>query len=118
MIDAASVITIAMGQSVSGAVDLGTAFALGFIVPHVVEATTAQLSFQASDSLAGTYRTVKVGGTKLTLPIAIDDHALLSSMSDLVGVRFLKIVAETAGGVAVVQATQKDDFLVIKYAAI
>lgn len=113
MRDMSKTITIAQGQSVSAALDLGTLTAVGFIVPAVVEATTARISFLASDTLAGTYRTVTVGGSKYALTIAVNDFALLANPGDLLGVRFLKIVAETAAGVAVAQATQADVFGVI-----
>ncbi len=107
-------ITVAQGQSVSAALDLDTATAVGFVVPAALEATTAQISFLAATSLTGTYKVVKQGGTKLALPIAASDFGLLVGLSDLAGIRFLKIVCETAGGVAVAQATADRVFEVVK----
>jgi hypothetical protein len=107
-------ITIAKDASLSGAIDLKGATCLGFICPAAIEATTVQLGFFASDSLTGTYNAVKRSGTALKLTFAVDDYALMPNPEDLVGVRFLKIEAQTAVPAAVVQATAARVFKVIK----
>lgn len=108
------ILTVAQGQSLSPAIDLDTANAIGFVIPAALEATTAQMSFLGATSLLGTYKTVKVGGTKLALPIAVNDFAILTAINSLIGVRFLKVQLETAGGVAVAQASQAVAIEVIK----
>jgi len=107
-------VTIAIGQSLSAAIDLNGATCLGFICPAAIEATTVQLGFYASDSLAGTYTSVKRNGTALKLTFAVNDYALMPNPEDLVGVRFLKIEAQTAVPAAVAQATAARTFKVIK----
>lgn len=99
-------VTVAQGQSLSAAIDVETATVTGFVLPAAVEATTAQMSFLGATSLGGTYKTVKKNGVKLALPIAVNDFAMLAAITDLAGVRYLKIQLETAGGVAVAQASQ------------
>ena len=109
-------ITVPNGSALSGAIDLGRDMLVGLIVPAALEATSAQLSFFGSDTLGGTYGQIKQGGTKLALPVAVNDHGLLANFTDLAGVRFLKIQIETAGGVAVAQTADRV-FKAIKVAA-
>lgn len=113
-INIADTITIAKDASLSGAIDLKGSTCLGFICPAAIEATTVQLGFKASDSLAGTYTTVKRDGTALKLTFAVNDYALMPNPGDLFGVRFLKIEAQTAVPAAVTQATAARVFKVIK----
>jgi hypothetical protein len=96
-------ITIPSGQAVSDEIDLKRGTLAGLVVPATLEATTAQVSFLAATSSGGTYKTVKQGGTKIVLPIAALDYGMLPSITDLLGVRFLKIQLETSGDAAVVQ---------------
>jgi hypothetical protein len=107
-------ITIAQGQSLSPAIDLKGATAIGFITPAAIEATTVQLGFFASNSLTGTYVEVNKNGTPVTLTFAVDEYALLENPTDLFGVRFLKIQAQTAAEVGVAQATAARTFRVVK----
>ena len=109
-----SSLTIAQNQSLSGAIDLAGATAIGFITPAAIEATTVQLGFFGSDTLAGTYVEVNKNGTPVTLTFAVDEYAMLDNVSDLFGVRFLKIQCQTAAEVAVAQATAARIFKVIK----
>ena len=113
-VNIASTITIAKDASMSSAIDLAGSTCLGFITPAAIEATTVQLGFYASDSLAGTYVEVNRNGVPVTLTFAVDEYALLENPADLFGVRFLKIVAQTAAEVAVVQATAARIFKVVK----
>ena len=113
-VNAGATITIAINQSLSGAIDLAGATAIGFITPAAIEATTVQLGFFGSDTLAGTYVEVNKNGTPVTLTFAVDEYALLENPSDLYGVRFLKIQAQTAAEVGVAQATAARVFKVVK----
>ena len=106
--------TIAKDASRSSAIDLKGATAIGFMTPAAIEATTVQLGFFASNTLAGTYYEVNKNGTPVTLTFAVDEYALLENPTDLFGVRFLKIEAQTAAEVAVVQATAARVFRVVK----
>ena len=106
--------TIPKAASLSAAIDLSGSTCLGFITPAAIEATTVQLGFFASDSLSGTYVEVNRNGTPVTLTFAVDEYALLENPADLFGVRFMKIQAQTAAEVAVVQATAARVFTVIK----
>ena len=106
--------TIPKDASLSAAIDLSGSTCLGFITPAAIEATTVQLGFFASDSLAGTYVEVNRNGTPVTLTFAVSEYALLENPADLFGVRFIKIQAQTAAEVAVVQATAARVFTVIK----
>jgi uncharacterized glyoxalase superfamily metalloenzyme YdcJ len=106
--------TIAKDASRSSAIDLKGATAIGFMTPAAIEATTVQLGFFASNTLTGTYYEVNKNGVPVTLTFAVDEYALLENPSDLFGVRFLKIEAQTAAEVAVVQATAERVFRVVK----
>ena len=106
--------TIAEGASLSAAIDLKGATAVGFITPAAIEATTVQLGFFSSNALDGTYVEVNKNGIPVTLTFAVDEYALLENPTGLFGVRFLKIQAQTAAGVAVAQATAARIFRVVK----
>jgi len=106
--------TIPKDASLSAAIDLSCSTAIGFMTPEAIEATTVQLGFFASNTLAGTYYEVNKNGTPVTLTFAVDEYALLENPADLFGVRFIKIQAQTAAEVAVVQATAARVFTVIK----
>lgn len=112
-IDLDTTMTIALGASLSGAIDLKGATAIGFMTPAAIEATTVQLGFFASNSLTGTYYEVNKNGIPVTLTFAVDEYALLENLTDLFGVRFLKIQTQTAAEVAVVQTAART-FRVIK----
>ncbi len=109
-------ITVQAGAALSDAIDLGRDVLAGVIVPAAIDATTAQVSFFASETLGGTYKQVKQNGVKLALPIAVNDFGLLDFPGTLVGVRFVKIQLETAAGAAVNQVAAKT-FKAIKVAA-
>ncbi len=100
-------ITVANGQSLSAAVDLNGSQVLGFICPAAIEATTVQLSFWASDTLAGAYTQVKKNGTPVVMTFAVNDFNMLTAAADLKGVRFLKVRCETAVPVAVAQTADR-----------
>ena len=114
ILDFSQTITIAKDASLSGAIDLKGATCLGFICPAAIEATTVELGFFASSTLAGTYTEVKRDGLGVILTFAVNDYALLPNPADLFGVRFLKIRAQTAVPAAVTQATAARVFTVIK----
>lgn len=106
--------TIVAGQSRSAAIDLKGSTAIGFMTPAAITATTVQLGFFASNTLAGTYYEVNKNGTPVTMTFAVDEYAMLENPTDLFGVRFLKIEAQTAAEVAVAQAAGDRVFRVIK----
>lgn len=106
-IDLDTTMTIALGASLSGAIDLKGATAIGFMTPAAIEATTVQLGFFASNSLTGTYYEVNKNGIPVTLTFAVDEYALLENPINLFGVRFLKIQTQTAAAVAVVQTAAR-----------
>ena len=110
-------VTVQQNASVSDAFDVGDKKIVGVICPSAIEATTAQLSITGAASLAGTYKTVKPDGVKFVVPFAVDDYITFKTITSLYGVRFAKLVMETAGGVAVVQATAPRVFIVILDAA-
>lgn len=107
-------VTILITESRSPAIDLNGSTAIGFMTPAAIEATTVQLGFFASNTLAGTYYEVNKNGTPVTLTFAVNEYALLENPTDLFGVRFLKIECQTAAEVAVAQATAARTFRIIK----
>ena len=110
-------IVVAQGQSLSAAVDLGEGYGLvGFIPPAAVEATTTNLSIQASPTAGGTYQTVYPDGVRYSLPFVVSVVVPIQDKlaSILMTVRFFKITLETAAGVAVSQATASRTFTIIK----
>lgn len=92
-------VTIASGQTASGAFDRAHYSIMGIITPGTLTGTA--LGFSASDELAGTYRTVYKDGTAASVAMAadraigIDDLALA-----LAPWRFLKLVSGSAEGAA------------------
>lgn len=107
LVDYTTTITVASGQSLSAAIDLNGFQVLGVICPSAIEATTVQLSFWASDALAGTYTQVKKNGTAVTMTFAVNDFNMLTAAADLRGVRFLKVRCETAVPGAVAQTADR-----------
>jgi hypothetical protein len=106
-------LTVLIATSLSVAVDLDAYHLVGFVCPAAIEATTTNVSFTASPTLAGTYNIVKPNGIKLSIPFLINDYITLSNIPDLYGVRFIKFQMETAAGVAVAQATAARIFTLI-----
>lgn len=86
--------TIASGQTVSGAVSL-KGVAVGLLIPTL---DSANLTFQASDALAGTYRTVKdASGAALTITAGTGDLAVGAVVLEpLTAFAFIKVVASAA----------------------
>jgi hypothetical protein len=113
-LDLTQTITVAQGESLSAAVDLGAATLIGLDHPAAIEATTTNISFWCAPTLGGTYKQVAVGGTLLSLPMAVSTWGMLSNIGQLYGVRYLKIRCETAAGAAVAQATSARVFGLIK----
>ena len=89
-------VTIAVGQTVSSAVDLyGTAL-VGFITDANLTGTA--LTFQGSDSLAGTYKAIALLSTGVNIAgvVTTNKYYTLGTTIDLSAVRFLKIVSGSA----------------------
>ena len=108
-------LTVPIAGSQSPAVDIGDMSLLGFICPAAIEATTVQLSLQASPTLAGAYTQVYADGVRVTLPFTVNNYALFDNYlrAIFIGLRFIKITLETAAGVAVAQATAARVFTLI-----
>jgi len=88
-------VTIAVGQTVSNAVDLyGTAL-VGLITDANLTGTA--LTFQGSDSLTGTYKPIKVlsTGSAISSTVMTSSYYTLGTTIDLSSVRFLKVVSGT-----------------------
>jgi hypothetical protein len=89
-------VTIAVGQTVSSAVDLyGTAL-VGFITDANLTGTA--LTFQGSDSLAGTYKAIALLSTGVNIAgvVTTSKYYILETTINLSAVRFLKIVSGSA----------------------
>ena len=89
-------VTIAVGQTVSSAVDLyGTAL-VGFITDANLTGTA--LTLQGSDSLTGTYKPIALLSTGVNIAgvVTINNYYILETTIDLSAVRFLKIVSGSA----------------------
>lgn len=106
-------VVVAIGESLSAAVDLEGRRIVGFIAPAAIEATTTNVSFAAAPTLTGTYNVVKPDGVKLTLPFAVNDYFLFATTQLFFGVRFVKLQMETGAGAAVAQATAARTFTLI-----
>lgn len=89
-------VTISVGQTISNAVDLyGTAL-VGFITDANLTGTA--LTFQGSDSLAGTYKPIALLSTGVNIAgvVTTSKYYTLGTTIDLSAVRFLKIVSGLA----------------------
>lgn len=108
-LDMSQTITIESGESQSDAIDLVSNGLVGFITPAAIDATTVQLSIQASDAIDGTFNDVYVDGVKFALTFGVDEYNLISTEINeiFVGLRFIKITMETSLGVAVVQTADR-----------
>jgi hypothetical protein len=85
--------TIANGESLSGAVDLGGRKLVAIDMPAAW--TAASLTFQASPD-GVTYDDLYDGGTERALTVAASRY-LAQNIGDWVGVRWLKIRSGTSG---------------------
>jgi hypothetical protein len=87
--------TIANGQSLSGAVDLGTNRLFAIVMPAAMTGTS--LTFQASHD-GSTYNNIYGDdGNELTYTTAASRYVVVSSPAKWVGVRYLKIRSGTSG---------------------
>jgi hypothetical protein len=86
--------TIANGQTVSNAVDLGENGICGLIIPASFTGTT--IKFQTSDDLAGTYQSLtNTDGTDFTVQVAAGKNNIIRPIN-LAGWRFVKVVSGSA----------------------
>lgn len=104
---------VPIGQSLSTAVDLEGYKLVGIIMPTAIEATTARMTFQASNAIDGTYVSVVKNATAIALTFAVSTYEVLDGVSLFTGVRWLKIRMETGAGAAVAQATAARTFVFI-----
>lgn len=87
--------TIANGQSLSGAVDLGTMRLFAIVMPATMTGTS--LTFQASHD-GSTYNNVyDDGGNELTYTTAASRYIVVSSPAKWIGIRYLKVRSGTSG---------------------
>lgn len=88
-------ISIATSQSLSTAIDLGDRGLCAIIMPTSWDA--ANLTFQASSDIAGTYQNVYDStGTELSVTAAAARHIVLTPAS-FAGMRFIKVRSGTSG---------------------
>lgn len=91
----AGTVTIASSGTVSNAIDLGEGVLVGIQMPAAF--TGIALTFQASDSLAGTYNAVTSISAAYSVTVAAAKYVSISP-NDLAGVRFIKVVSGSAEG--------------------
>lgn len=105
--------TIASGAALSGAIDLGGADDFAIVMPSAW--TTANLSFQGSDSLTGTYADLYTdGGNEVVVSAAASRVISLANVRQFLGgVRFLKIRSGTTG-TPVNQAAERSLTILLK----
>jgi hypothetical protein len=101
--------TIANGESLSGAVDLGGRKLVGIVMP--ASWTAASLTFQASPD-GVTYYNVYDGATERAVVVGASYYSMLN-IGDWVGCRWIKVRSGTAGS-AVNQAAERALTLVIQ----
>lgn len=84
--------TIANGQTVSDAIDLGGLELVGFFLPSTFDGTS--LSLQASTHIDGTYVAVENGsGSAYSITTAASKYAPIADLAVIAGLRFIKLVA-------------------------
>jgi len=105
-------VTVAQGESESGEVDLAGAAIVTIYPPAAVEATTAQMSFKVGRVTGSRAQLNDEYGVKLVIPFTAAQPIRVPA-SMLPAVRFLSIVLETSGGVAVAQATAAREFVFV-----
>lgn len=95
MVGTTQTFTIASGQTVSNAVDLGDNTLVGLQLGTM---TGTAITFQASTSLTGTYVAVKGSdGASISYTTASDTYVAIQP-AILAGVRFIKLVSNGAEG--------------------
>lgn len=91
-------VTIANGESLSGAIDLGSSSLAGILMP--ASWTAAGLSFAVSTSLAGTYVPLwNAIGSEYTVPSAsaVASQFIVLPVADFLGIQYLRVRSGTAG---------------------
>jgi hypothetical protein len=88
--------TIASGQTVGSAVDLGTKRLFAIVTPAAL--TSTAMTFQASHD-GTTYNAVyDDAGTQLSYTVAASRYIAITSPAKWIGVRYLKLVGGSAEG--------------------
>lgn len=88
--------TIANGQTVSGAVDLGSKRLFAIVTPAAL--TSTAMTFQASHD-GSTYNAVyDESGSQLSYTVSTSRYIVISSPARWIGVRYLKVVGGSAEG--------------------
>ncbi len=104
--DFTKIVTISVGQSLSDSINLNGSNLVGVRIPNNLTGT--YINFQDSDSLSGSYQTLKTNNTAtppLTENIRLNVEAgkYPLAVGDFSGIEFLKIESVDSTNVAVVQ---------------
>lgn len=91
----AATVTVASGQTVSNAIDLGELAVVGLVTPGTI--TSTAITFQASQDNVTFSQVTKVDATVYTLTVSASKYIVIPP-ADLAGVRYLKVVAGSAEG--------------------
>lgn len=89
-----AVVTISSGQSLSAAIDLLERTVFAIEMPADWDA--ANLTFQGSSDLSGTYQDVYREGTEVNITAAADRYIVFDPPTKLAGVRFIKVRSGTS----------------------
>lgn len=85
---------IASGASLSGVIDCLERVVMAIQMP--ADWTTANLTFQASNDLAGTYQDVYREGTEVNIAAADDRYIVFDPPTKLAGLRYIKVRSGTS----------------------
>lgn len=88
-------VTIASGQSLSGAIDLGPYRAFAIIMP--ASWTTANLTFQVSADGVNYANLYDDSGNEVTVTAAASRYIIIASPAKMLGVRWAKVRSGTSG---------------------
>ena len=108
--------TIAQGQSESAEVNLGGRALVAIVTSVGIEATTTHVSIRHGVVSGTRYVRQSAGGTRQQFAISIVNRETFVEPSEAAALHYVPIVAETAAGVAVVQATAAREFVLLSRA--
>lgn len=94
-VNPSATVTIASGQTVSNAIDLGEMAVVGLITPSAI--TSTAVTFQASADNVTYNQVTKVDATVYSVTVSASKHIVIPP-ADLAGIRWLKVVAGSAEG--------------------
>lgn len=86
---------IADAATISGAVDLGGLELVGLFIPSSFDG--AAITLQTASSLSGTYVSAKdESGSDISFTAGADSYIAISNLTLTAGLRFIKLVSDTA----------------------